>query len=221
VDDRVQPTPGIDLVLGSSSPRRHALLAELGLRFVGRNADIAEHVDHANSAVDNARRLARAKFEAISVSSVDDPVTAGIALLTADTLVSCGANVLSKPRDRHDAQRMLELVSGRSVEVTTALSFGAIGHVTPTSETQTSTTVALRQLGSNEIARYLDTGAGDDKAGALALQHDALPFVTSVQGCWANVIGLPLCVVSSLVSEVTRSCTEDFCGCAESGRTVT
>lgn len=224
------PTPSLvvgdfDLILGSASPRRQELLSRLQWRFEVRVADVDEQIDERQDAAQNARRLARVKFDALASTCHDDVSAAGRGLLTADTLVSYGSVVLSKPSDRSDARRMLNLVSGRSIAVTTALCFGAPGFAEQGPATAEAvrqvdvrTTVELRRLMPAEITEYVEAGAADDKAGGLSLQDAASPFIAAVQGCWSNVIGLPLCAVTSMVTaSASIRCTNALCGHAATG----
>jgi septum formation protein len=180
------------LVLGSGSPRRHALLDQLGVAFSVVVADVDERPLWSGDVVDSAVRSASAKHRAITAL-----VDADAAVLTADTLVAADGQVLGKPRDRSDARRMLQLCSGRPLVVVTALSSGR-AHEAPTTRV-VETTVHIAPLSDEVIDEYLATDVALDKAGALELQGAAAGFIERLDGCWSNVVGLPVCAVAELL----------------------
>jgi septum formation protein len=112
-------------------------------------------------------------------------------------------------------------MDGRTLEITTAVCVGRPGAAPHT--VLVTTLVALRRFREGEIARYVASGAGDDKAGGLALQAEAAPFIASTRGCWSNVVGLPLCAVASLLDVAPtgatqqQRCNQQLCGRAPSG----
>ena len=200
-----------DLILGSASPRRSELLAQLGLTFEVRPIEIEESelVRDSDTIVDSVTRIARAKFAAFTQRHGDDTVLIDTVLITADTLVACRGQILGKPDDNDHLTRMLHNMSGADLDIATAICTG-----TPPGEARTqavTTSVGLRELTSDEIAAYVATGIGVDKAGGLALQSEAGPFIRSVTGCWSNVLGLPLCAVVAGLEQTTRSCSPQMC----------
>lgn len=185
------------IVLGSASPRRAALLASLGVPFVVQTVEVDEAAlveDDDPDGTVSVLRIARAKFAAFGASPGRREL-----LMTADTLVASGSTILGKPDSDDAVRRMLMQVSGRDVVISTALCVGWRGYE-PDAKT-VSTVVGLREIGAREREAYVASGAGRDKAGALALQSEAKAFVTTVRGCWSNVLGLPLCAVASALSE--------------------
>jgi len=188
-----KPIP-VSLTLGSASPRRADLLASLGLAFDIEAVTIDEESfidpDERDPGV-IVERIARAKFAAFAAGPVHR------LLLTADTLVACDGSVFGKPDSPDHLMSMLGYVSGRPLAIATAVCVGDRG-AAPAVELVT-TTVELRTLTTAEIDSYVATGAGIDKAGGLALQAQAAPFIQSVRGCWSNVVGLPLCAASRLL----------------------
>lgn len=149
-----------------------------------------------------ARRLSREKAEAIAALHPQHYV------LGADTIVVVSnedpgkPEILGKPKDAQDAIRMLRLLSGRSHEVTTAVSLVMphAGTDTRTCATQTSTTqVWFRKLAENEIQQYVTSGEPMDKAGAYAIQGGAARWTERIQGEYSNVVGLPLSVVTEML----------------------
>lgn len=218
------------LVLGSASPRRAALLARLTRHFVVRTVDIDESAlirpdDTDPGAV--ARRIATAKFAGFAAE--DRAFGAPARLITADTLVACEGNIMGKPASADHLTRMLRDMSGRELVIATAVCMGEVGgfgvaaRPTEPAVEVVTTCVRLRELGAEEIEGYAATGVGADKAGGLALQSGARPFIASVDGCWANVLGLPLCAVvrllgAGIVAAARRSdwvdptCSAERCG---------
>ncbi len=209
----VKPTR-LRLTLGSASPRRAALLESLGLPFVVETVDIDEQSFVHTAERDLRRtveRIAQAKFVAFGRGEDDSSL-----LLTADTLVACDGVIMGKPQSSDHLTTMLRQISGRSLTVATAVCFGVRGSV-PVPEIVT-TTVWLRDLSGAEIATYVASGTGMDKAGGLALQAEANHFIDSVEGCWSNVLGFPLCAVATLLglepsaSPRDQRCSVDLCG---------
>jgi len=202
------------LTLGSASPRRAALLESLDIPFVVASVDIDEqsfvHPDESDPRR-AAERIAQAKFAAFG--NDEDGVSL---LLTADTLVACDGAIMGKPQSHEHLTDMLRHMSGRSVTIATAVCFGSRGSV-PVPELVT-TTVRLRNLSGAEITTYVASGSGMDKAGGLALQAEANGFIETVEGCWSNVLGLPLCAVADLLglepsdSPQDSRCSVELCG---------
>ncbi len=200
---------GHGLILGSASPRRAELLASLGLAFEVRAVEIDESAlvngddVEPGSAVE---RIAVAKFVAFAPKPGDERT-----LLTADTLVACDGTVLGKPDSPGHVAVMLDAMSGCEVTIVTAVCVGRLGAAPAT--LVVTTQVLLRQIAAHEIERYAASRAGIDKAGGLALQAEARPFIERVYGCWANVVGLPLCAVTQLLGAAgSPSCSVERCG---------
>lgn len=168
------------LTLASASPRRRELLGHLGLRFDVRPSDIDETQHPGEGARAYVERLSREKAARQQ----------GELVLAADTSVVIDDEVLGKPG--HDAAlgaSMLRRLSGRAHEVLTAIALAKHGVVT---SRVVSSHVHFRPLTEPEIAWYVASGEGADKAGGYALQGQASVFITSVVGSPSNVIGLPL-----------------------------
>ncbi|MFK7829142.1 MAG: nucleoside triphosphate pyrophosphatase [Congregibacter sp.] len=172
------------LVLGSASPRRAQLLAELGVEFTVCAADIDETRLHDEPPRNYVRRMAREKAAALDTAGK----AGGCVLLTADTTVVLDGTSFGKPRDRSDAATMLRSLSGREHEVYTAVVLLSEGSI---SEALVCTRVEFSLLSSPMIERYLLSDEPWDKAGAYALQGLAGSFVRGVTGSVSNVIGLP------------------------------
>jgi septum formation protein len=179
------------LILASASPRRQDLLREAGIPFETHPAHIAEERLPGEAAVDYAKRLSREKALAVARH------LAGRFVLGADTIVVVDEHVLEKPRDHNDAERMLQLLSGRGHNVITGVSL-----VTPTGmiDTRTCTTqVIFRKLMEQEIQAYVASNEPMDKAGAYAIQGGAACFADRMEGEYSNVVGLPLLLVAEML----------------------
>jgi septum formation protein len=180
------------LVLGSASPRRAALLREMGVPFVVCASDVPEAPFPGEAPAAFAARAARDKGAAVA------RLRPHAWVLAADTVVAVGGEILGKPRDDADARRMLRLLAGRGHEVLTAVALYAPGGACR--ETLVvATRVSFRDLADAEIAAYVASGEPADKAGAYAIQGGAAPFVGAVEGSYSNVVGLPVDEVHALL----------------------
>jgi septum formation protein len=199
---------GVDpvLVLASASPRRRALLAQAGLRFEVDPAEIPEDPLPGEEPVAYVTRLAREKAEAVfrkravgvALGADGDPESGGknLAVLGADTTVVVDTTILGKPADAADAARMLRLLSGRSHRVITGV---ALVTAQGTEVAAEVTAVRFLTLSDEEIADYVATGEPMDKAGAYAVQGRAARWIPRIDGCYFNVMGLPLALVWALL----------------------
>ena len=188
------------LILASSSPRRQELLAQTGLRFTVAAANINEDLLPNEAAAAYVQRLAEEKAQAIwnanqAADSLDDPLV----VLGADTCVVCDGRILGKPTDTADARRMLELLSGRTHAVLTGLAAISSGKIARDVEV---TQVTFNQLNDREIAQYIANGEPMDKAGAYAIQGYAARWIPRIEGCYFNVVGLPIARTISLLAEL-------------------
>jgi septum formation protein len=161
------------------------LLSVAGFRFAVRVKPVAEVRGAGESPVDYVRRLARDKAEA-AWEGADEIV------LGADTTVVIDNRVLEKPADADDARAMLRLLSGREHTVITGV---CLRHRDGVIVDHSATQVRFAPLTESEIAVYIASGEPFDKAGAYAIQGLASKFVESVNGCYFNVMGLPLSLV--------------------------
>lgn len=172
------------LVLASQSPRRLELLAQIGAApDAVVPADLDETPLKAETPRDLARRLARAKAQAVADAHPE------CAVLGADTVVACGRRILPKPADVEEARRCLMLLSGRRHVVYggLCLQVGGRSHVRVV-----STRVGVKRLSQEEVDWYLGSGEWQGKAGGYAIQGRAAAFVDLVNGSYSNVVGLPL-----------------------------
>ena len=185
------------LILASASPRRRELLERLGLPFEVRPSGIEEPLAAGVPASTLATTLARAKAADIA----DRLRAAGEAALVlgADTLVVLDGQPLGKPTSQGDARAMLRALRGRSHEVVTAV---VVRDADPAGRELTEAVVSqvlMRDYTDDEIAAYVATGEPDDKAGAYAVQGRGRRLVSRVDGCYTNVVGLPLRTTARLL----------------------
>jgi septum formation protein len=173
------------LVLASKSPRRQQILRDAGIPFVVRAADFAEERRAGESPIDYVRRLAEGKAFAV-------PAFSNEVVLGADTVVVIDDQVLEKPLDTADAMRMLALLSGREHEVITGICLRTESRKIVDTAT---TRVHFVQLTREEIETYAASGEPMDKAGAYAIQGLASKFIDRIEGCYFNVVGLPVALV--------------------------
>jgi septum formation protein len=177
------------LILASQSPRRRELLATAGIPFTVRVTPVPEIRREGETPTHYVRRLAHEKATA---SWLPDALHAGEIILGADTVVVVDEQVLEKPKDATDARRMLELLSGREHTVVTGICLKyADGAISDHAET----TVRFAHMTADEIDDYIQSGEPLDKAGAYAIQGLASKFVERIDGCFFNVVGLPVSLV--------------------------
>ncbi|MGO8935529.1 MAG: Maf family protein [Terracidiphilus sp.] len=189
------------LVLASASPRRSELLTQAGYRFRVHPAHIPEDPLPGEDPIVYVTRLAREKAEAVFRElTTTSPKPEKIAVLGADTTVVLDKTILGKPVDAADAARMLRLLSGRTHRVITGVAVVTAERVEVAAE---ATAVRFLTLSDAEIADYVAGGEPMDKAGAYAIQGRAARWIPRIEGCYFNVMGLPLALVSSLL-ESTR-----------------
>jgi septum formation protein len=184
------------LILASASPRRRELLAQAGYRFTVEASSIDETRRPGEEAIRFATRLAREKAEEIFARHASQAVLHSVLVLGADTVVVCDGEIMGKPADAADAERMLRLLAGRTHHVVTgvAVVWGAGAEVAAE-----VTQVTMNTISPDEIAAYVAGGEPMDKAGAYAIQGLAGRWIPRINGCYFNVVGLPLALVASLL----------------------
>jgi len=186
----LRPGAGLKLVLGSGSPRRLELLAQIGLRPDDvRAPDIDETPAKAELPRDYVKRMARQKAEAV-------PAGEGEVVLCADTTVALGRRILGKPADAGEAAQFLYLLSGRRHRVITAVAVKR-GDVVRVRDVET--TVAVKRLSNAEVNSYLATNDWQGKAGGYAIQGPAGAFIPWINGSFTSVVGLPLAETAALL----------------------
>ena len=182
------------IILASNSPRRRELLEQIGLQFTADPADVDERPLPGEGPEPYALRVALDKAR----------VAAGRAgrgiVIAADTIVVLGEAILGKPADARDAERMLALLSGGAHRVITGLAI--VDAETGRTRTGTAvTSVWFRDLSPAEIRSYAATGEPLDKAGAYGIQEKGALLVKKIEGCYFNVVGLPLSLLGDLLRE--------------------
>jgi septum formation protein len=173
------------LVLASQSPRRAEILRQAGIAFTVRSAVVDETPWPGEKPEDYVLRLAEAKALAV-------PAAPGEIVLGADTTVVIDGRMLGKPDDAADARRMLEALSGRRHEVLTGI---CLRRETALIRDWAVTQVWFTAMTAAEIDEYVAGGEPMDKAGAYAIQGLASRFIEKIEGCYFNVVGLPVALV--------------------------
>jgi len=180
-----------DLVLASASPRRRELLGAVELDFRVVPADLDEEAIAAGLAPDEAA-LAVAAAKAAAIATGDTVV------LAADTIVVLDGRMLGKPASPGAARRMLEALRARTHRVVTAVAVRAGAAEGRAAEWSA---VRMRAYRDEEIATYVASGGGLDKAGAYGIQDEPFRPVAAIEGCWCNVMGLPLWTALRLLDQ--------------------
>jgi septum formation protein len=200
------------LILASASPRRRQLFSLLGVPFISLTADVEENRGHGEKPEEMVCRLSQTKAEALAEDYSERLIVA------ADTIVVLEGRVLGKPAGADEAVAMLRRLRGRE-----HLVFSALTALSPSTGQQVTelaqTTVWMRPYSDEEISCYVASGDPLDKAGAYAIQHREFNPVAYIQGCYASVMGLPLCHLTRALSrlglnlpvDVPRVC-QDFNG---------
>lgn len=180
------------LVLASRSPRRQEILARAGFAFRVQPASVDESLISGESAREHVLRLARAKAAAVEADAEE-------IVLGADTVVVVDGEILAKPEDTVEAARMLRRLSGREHRVLTGVCLRRGGEFRLDVET---TRVWFARLTEEEIEDYVASGEPLDKAGGYAIQGLASKFVERIEGCYFNVVGLPVALVYRRLKEM-------------------
>ena len=188
----------VKLILASASPRRRTLLKQIGLTFQTFASHVEEPPFNGDNPAEYAVELAHSKAREVSHKFPEALV------LGADTIVVIKNQVLGKPMDHDAALRMLQLLSGNYHEVITAYS---LQHKDKGIQEDhfVSTRVHFKQLRDDEIEKYIATGSPFDKAGSYGIQDYSSIFVDHIEGCFYNVVGLPLADFNSkLINLLSR-----------------
>jgi septum formation protein len=188
------------LFLASGSPRRSELLMQIGVPFTRLVACVDETPLAGEPPAEYVARLAKAKAQA-GLAVLLQP--AGAVVLGADTSVILAGQILGKPRDRADGLAMLAALSGTTHQVLTAL---ALASVERCEVRMVSSRVSFRQLSTDEITAYWDSGEPLDKAGGYAIQGLGAVFVSHLEGSFSAVVGLPVCETAALLADFGIPC---------------
>jgi len=184
------------LVLASSSERRAGILRDAGIPFTVMSSAVDETPYPGESPHDLVQRLATAKAEMVAARAVGPAI-----VIAADTIVTLEGHIFGKPHSSDDARRMLEKLSGLTHAVVTGVALIRL----PDAERLTfveSTLVHFAALSPEEISRYLATGQAHDKAGGYGIQGRAGRYIPRIEGCYFNVVGLPLARLQHALSEL-------------------
>jgi septum formation protein len=196
------------LILASSSPRRRDLLTLAGLDFTVEAADIDERLQPGETPATYVQRLAVEKAQAIwerHDTATDAPGNDPLIVLGADTTVVLDGEILGKPADQADARRMLQALSGRTHQVLTGIA--AVTRAGVVSEVEI-TQVFFDLIDEQELVRYLASGEPLDKAGAYGIQGYAARWIPRIEGCFFNVMGLPLSCTMLLLAKAREGHNE-------------
>lgn len=186
------------LVLGSASPRRAGILEGLGLDFVVDPSGIPEDALDGEDAVDHATRLALAKASEVAARHGRGTV------LGADTIVVLDGRLLGKPEGPREAEEMLRAIRGRWHEVVTGVAVVRASNGTSAVGSE-RTRVLVRDLADEDVRAYVEGGEPLDKAGSYAIQGCGSAVVERVEGCFYNVVGLPVVCMCRVLEELAAA----------------
>jgi MAF protein len=189
----------VHLILASGSPRRRELLARWGWTFAIIKPDIDETPLPVEPPDAYVARLSREKARAGRALVAADRVADATLIIAADTTVALGSEILGKPADAAEAIAMLRQLRGRAHMVFTGITV-CQADSDAIKTTVTATQVHMRSYSDGEIERYVASGDPFDKAGSYAIQHAFFHPVERIDGCYANVMGLPLCTLYGLLA---------------------
>ena len=188
------------LILASASPRRSALLSQIGLTFEIFPSEIEEPIPNKNLSPEKVTQ----KLAKLKARTVAERYTEGV-VIGADTLVVFKKELLGKPKNREDAKSMLSRLSGKTHRVITGVALIDIKKKTETTWSEV-TKVCFRELCADEIDNYIQSGEAKDKAGAYGIQGRGAAFVKRIDGCYFNVVGLPLASFVEKLADNTSKC---------------
>ncbi len=184
------------LILASASTRRAEILRDAGFSFAVLSSAVDETPFSGESAHQLVQRLSSAKAELVAARAVGPAI-----VIAADTEVALEGRVFGKPRSSEDARQTLEKLSGRTHSVVTGITLIRL----PDAERRAFveiTNVHFATLSADEITYYLATGEPHDKAGSYAIQGYAGRFIPRIEGCYFNVVGLPLARLCRALAEL-------------------
>lgn len=179
------------IILASASPRRQELLQQIGIRARVQPVDIDESRYPDEPVLAFVQRLAKQKAQAGAglIKNETGDNQASLPVLGSDTVVEADGVILGKPEDRHHARLMLQMLSGATHRVHTAVAVVCSGKLLIDTS---SSEVRFKALANSEIAAYVETGEADDKAGSYAIQGIAAQFIENIDGSFSGVMGLPI-----------------------------
>ena len=187
------------LILASSSPRRAEILRDAGIAFEVFASSIDESSCQGESATDTVARLAEAKARAVVAQN--NFAERNAVVIGADTVVELDGRIFGKPLDAANAREMLSALGGRTHHVLTGIFLLRVYDGAARAVVE-STAVTFATMETGEIADYILTGEPMDKAGSYAIQGIAGRYISRIDGCYFNVVGLPLARLYSLLKEL-------------------
>ncbi len=187
----------VDIVLASGSPRRYELLKGLGLNFKVVPSDAPEDHSLENDFQAIVKKNARNKGMAVAQKHPESLI------ISADTIVVLGRQIMGKPKTEQEAFRMLQALSGQTHEVYTGLSL-IFKKYERTALDAVCTKVRFRPLSEEEIWAYINTGEPFDKAGGYGIQGQGALLVDGINGCYYNVVGLPLARLFTMLTDFMK-----------------
>lgn len=184
------------LILASASPRRAEILRSAGIAFSVLSSAVDETPMPGEAPLELVQRLALAKAELVAARAVGPAI-----VIAADTVVVLEGEILGKPRTSEDARQMLEKLSGRTHTVLTGVALIRLPDA-ERREFMETTQVHFAAISNDEILRYLASGEPFDKAGSYAIQGLAGRYIPRIDGCYFNVVGLPLARLCKELAEL-------------------
>ena len=196
----------MEIILATKSPRRKEILANLGVDF----KVVTEPTDENSTLTDGAalaQELSARKASAVCEKLKNSGCFSNETLIIGcDTVVCCDGEILGKPNDREDAVRLLKMLSGKAHEVISGLTLIYKDEIYTSHEV---TSVIFDPLELTEIEEYVSTGECDDKAGAYGIQGLASRFIHGINGCYFNVVGLPVNLLYRMTKQLGLSLTKN------------
>lgn len=185
-----------DIVLASASPRRKEILEQIGLEFRIVTSNVREDIEYKNNPGQFVEKLALMKAQDVARKLSPGPLVIG-----ADTIVLGDNGILGKPKDKSEAFTMLEMLSDKVHKVLTGIAIvDAAGKISLVSHEVTE--VKFRAISGDEIEAYVNTGEPMDKAGGYGIQGKGALFVEKINGCYFNVVGLPVSKLFLMLREL-------------------
>lgn len=190
------------IILGSASPRRRELLAQIGVEFEVLVSDGEEHYTSTEPS-EIVQELALAKAENVAVGADD---LKNVLLIGADTIVALDGEILGKPKSEEDAFRMLKSLQGRGHQVYTGIALLLYDEVGEKSIIRHAerTEVFVHAMEDEEICRYIATGEPLDKAGSYGIQGKFAAYIDRIEGDYYNVVGLPVAYLYQRLKEIEK-----------------
>lgn len=187
-------------ILASKSPRRKEILGNLGLEFETVTSEADESYDEGTAPADVVMMLSARKAAAVKAQlESEGRDLSDTVIIAADTVVSACGEILGKPADTADAERMLHMLEGSTHSVLSGITVIFNGSSASAAE---ETFVKFAPMTEKEIKWYAGSGEPDDKAGAYAIQGYASMWVEGIDGCYFNVVGLPVACLRKLLGRV-------------------